>query len=326
MVNVEHNSNKHHYSNTKLISKILGVFLAFLFFFIACQHRKQYGGSSKDMKKLEWQYRSQQHKAAAINAIDNSDVNKNNYGNHVMYTFYEPINDDDERLLDAWKSAWRAVGWEPRVLNLQNAQQHKDYDKYKQPLEINTDGIYNQMHYLRWLAMASIDEGGYMSDYDVFPIPTKIDFLKLVEKGNTLPNDGTLTVFEFTLDGGVPSLISGSASEWNRLAHLIIEKSYDEKIRNDMSALESIKQADPRAFILGGKVLKGHVALKEKILTKEHCELWFGFSAVRFSDYAIEKGKESGRLPPSAGPSSKPDIATEWVREWFNVCGQVNVM
>ena len=253
---------------------------------------------------------------ALAQANRNSEFNQEN----VMYTFYEPSTADEKNLLQSWENAWNAVGWETRVLNLQDSRKHPDYDKYKQPLDVNTNGVYEKLHYLRWLAMASTQKGGYMCDYDVFPIPTKIEFLRPTRKGDTLPNNGTLTVYEFTLTGGVPSLVSGSPDEWDRLAHLLIEKSFDTKINNDEQALMSVKRDDRWSFILGGKVLKGHVALKEKVLTEDYCEMWFGFAAVHFNNFAIEKGVESGRLPAGSGASSRPAVAAAWMEEWNALC------
>ena len=252
----------------------------------------------------------------------------NNEGKPIMHTFYDPLsktkstgmsNADDRHLLETWSEAWKAAGWSTKILVLADAQKHKDYEKYKKMLESNTDGVYNQMCFLRWLAMAT--EGGWMSDYDVFPIPTRIDFLKPTRKSDTLPNNGTMTVYEFTRDGGVPSLVSGTAEEWDRLGRLLIEKSNDDDIGSDMFALINVKKSDPRAFILGDKVLKGHIALKNEKMTKNSCKIWFGYAAVHFSHFSIEKGKENGALRKTTGPTSRPQIGADWMKEWIKVCG-----
>lgn len=247
----------------------------------------------------------------------------------VMHTFYDRLsetkstgmtNKDDRVLLETWSAAWRAAGWEPKILVLDDAQKHPDYEKYKDSLKENTDGVYNQMCYIRWLAMAA-NGGGWMCDYDVFPIPLSSKYLQPHhDHDHDLPHDGKLTVYEFTREGGVPSLISGTAEEWDRMAHAVIEKSFDKSIHSDMFAIMNIHQTDPEAFILANKVLKGHVAMKEVKITTSLCMMWFGYGAIHFSHFSIGVGKDSGRLGPDANPSSRSQIASDWMEEWIQVC------
>lgn len=243
----------------------------------------------------------------------------------VMHTFYGQIYatntgtgmrpEDDRHLLEAWAEAWSAAGWDTRILNLGDAMKHPDFEKYDKPLGDNVSGLYDHLCFFRWLAMASAG-GGWMSDYDVFPVPHDTNKYHY----NELPEDGKLTVYEFTKEGGVPSLISGSASEWDRLAHLLFDKSYDNKISSDMYALIDLHQTHPDAFVLADKVLKGHLALKEH-LKEDKCRHYRGYDAVHFSHYAIHIGKEAGVLEKDAGPNSRPMVAKNWIREWIKVCG-----
>ncbi len=76
---------------------------------------------------------------------------------------------DVQRLLNAWESLWRESGWETRILTMDDAKKHKDFNRMKAIMERFKDGEYNRRCFYRWLAMAEIG-GGWMSDYDTFPL------------------------------------------------------------------------------------------------------------------------------------------------------------
>merc|ERR1711933_233218 len=125
---------------------------------------------------------------------------------------------DPEKLLSVWKEAWSNAGFQPIVLSLQDAKRHPRY-KYILPM---LDGIqfkdgkdkFNFVCFLRWVAMSN-SGGGWMADYDTFPLNIKPSF--------TLPNEGKFTVHA----GHLPTLLSGTASEWNRMAKLIFSDYRD---------------------------------------------------------------------------------------------------
>ena len=63
----------------------------------------------------------------------------------IMYTFYTPIEgsgarqagmtqEAHENLLRVWRMTWQAAGWEPRVLTIQDAMRHPDYEQYNAAL------------------------------------------------------------------------------------------------------------------------------------------------------------------------------------------------
>lgn len=166
----------------------------------------------------------------------------------TIHTFFEL----DDKLplktlwtqLDEWILAWKEAGWNTVVLNLNDAKKHPLYEKFRQafdnaPFKISKN---NQMTFYRWLAMATLIDGGWMSDYDNFP-------LNLHHYASChLHNNGIIT----TNEGHIPSLASGSKSEWERMSQLLLS-SYQLNHNiywNDVSALEDIyKNHGTNAYI-----------------------------------------------------------------------------
>ena len=186
--------------------------------------------------------------AASVNLRDPSTtISKENHDRPLIYTFFqlklkdngvEDKIDEHELLLDAWIEAWSERGWDPVVLTLDDAKKHPDYDyyndKFKNMSQRIFEGSYNYLCLMRWLAIAAQQEDAYMSDYDTFPLNIR------VEDGLNLPNSGAFSGYERF----VPSLMSGSASEWDRIAKAVLDralKKFDDEGPNvkysDMLAL-----------------------------------------------------------------------------------------
>ncbi len=163
----------------------------------------------------------------------------------VMHTFYEPIiggccgmtQEGHERLLRAWENAWQEQGWDTKIINLDDAKQHPDFrivsrQMNKPPMYIS---VYNRYCFLRWLAMASHSVGGgWMSDYDVFPLNFHPDDgIRLAKAHN-----GTFHTFA----RHTPCLIHASRKEWDRVIHLMMDKVEERPdwARSDMLALEQL--------------------------------------------------------------------------------------
>lgn len=102
-----------------------------------------------------------------------------------IYTFYESIdpsnidkNNNELKIIDLWSKSWRHNGWNPIILNLNDASDHPEYQKfydvcYKFPT-VNPKK-YEMYCYLRWLAMEL--RGGWHCDYDVINYGFKpVDF------------------------------------------------------------------------------------------------------------------------------------------------------
>lgn len=245
----------------------------------------------------------------------------------IMHVFFQATqtgtgmnSEDDRRMLEIWREAWNAAGWETQILVLDDAKRHPDYDKYAHDLETNANDDYNKLCYLRWLAMSAKNTGGWMCDYDVFPMPTQTnDFLGNPEM---LPFDGKFTVYEYTREGGVPSLLSGNAQEWNRMAKHILDRSYSDEIQSDMFALMDIYKKNPKedSFIMMDKVIKGYLPMREMEVTRRTCQMFRNHMAVHMSHYSITTGRETGRLSLDLGASARPQVAMDFIKDWIAVC------
>lgn len=147
----------------------------------------------------------------------------------VIHTYYESYKNGQTKmetgdvvLLKTWNTAWQMAGWEPKILDEEDAKKHPDYEKLmniirdKQAPGENCVGRYDMACYKRWIAMAAVG-GGVMSDYDVFPMNDIRHF------GKKLPNDGKLSVWQ----RWVPALVTGSGEEYSRIAKRIAEVMAD---------------------------------------------------------------------------------------------------
>ena len=183
----------------------------------------------------------------------------------VIYTFFEQrLNEDGEleggekesasQQLEIWTELWRNAGWDPRILTLEDAKKHPDYDRYSKEILMTSgekfygalyEGSYNFMCFIRWLAMAAHGEGGWMSDFDVIPLEIS------ASAGKVLPNGGRFTAY----DRHVPSLLSGTADEWNRMSQKVLQKGIAnmrkenrERIISDMFVMREIHLSSPNEY------------------------------------------------------------------------------
>ena len=151
----------------------------------------------------------------------------------IIYTFFSPLHKEDQHdeMIDVWKKEWEMAGFEPRILTIEDAINNPYFETMKEQVEkvFSTD-VYNAYCLYRYLAIANV--GGMMSDYDTMPL-----YLH-AEDANTLINDGKFTSFE----RHVPSLISASKEEWQRVAQLLTEQMSKSEIshKSDMLLLREI--------------------------------------------------------------------------------------
>uniref|UniRef100_A0A7S3QJD5 Alpha 1,4-glycosyltransferase domain-containing protein n=1 Tax=Chaetoceros debilis TaxID=122233 RepID=A0A7S3QJD5_9STRA len=159
----------------------------------------------------------------------------------IMHTFYEAIpsgccgmtKEGHENLVDAWKRSWEDRGWETVILTEEDARKHPDFDMLEKKLLRLRVNAYNRRCYWRWLAMASAG-GGWMSDYDVFPLTLNS------ELGLELEKDDTFKTYALH----VPCLIHASAKEWNRILDLMIDLLPERNRGQNISDMYSLLNLD----------------------------------------------------------------------------------
>ena len=138
----------------------------------------------------------------------------------IMHTFFDAISskglEDELALVAAWEAAWQSAGWRTKVLTGEDAKRHFQYDELWPLIDAMPLIQYDKLCYLRWLAMGAT-EGGWMSDYDTVPLRGSL------ERAVDLSYRPTFTVYGQNLSGdAVPALLSGSASEWNRMVNALV--------------------------------------------------------------------------------------------------------
>jgi len=274
-----------------------------------------------------------------------------------MYTFYQRIDSDqketgmndiqDEQMLALWQHEWNAIGFDTQVLTVQHAQQHASYkDYYRQLQQIPLEGkskknrMYNEYCYLRWLAM-SVVGGGWMSDYDVFPLsfPTekKIPNNPFSLPNKELPNNGQLTIYSRTESGGgIPCLVSGYAKEWDRVAMEMLQnaKSHENDenlvLWSDMFALMDMQKQNAAVYMSTNNVIPGQFVLNGIEVTQKDCHEHRERIAIHFSHSSLRLGNLDNILTNDATttnnnsnhnhPSNRPFVAKRWLTMWKHEC------
>lgn len=235
--------------------------------------------------------------ALSINSIRNlrdpsteTDKDGRNEKRPLIYTFFE-IGDDvtlqeHAKLLATWAELWSEAGWEPRVLTLEDAKKHPNYEKFSKEI------IYpGPLHYLsfdymclmRWLAMAVQGTGGWMSDYDVIPMGIN------VSDGHFLPNFGAFTNY----DGTVPSLMSGTAEEWERMSqHVLgIAAQSSHFFFSDMLAMQQLHEQSPLGYMTMHQIYDGLPYVQRNLI---NCDSLKGVIAAHLSRSRIQQAVTNG--------------------------------
>jgi len=131
----------------------------------------------------------------------------------VMNTFYHSIGPYEGAVLDLWREEWTNAGFDTKVLTIEDAKKHPNFDKVETSMiHLVLSRGQDPLPFYQWMAMAK-SGGGWISTYDTFPTN-----LALAD-GASSPNDGIFTSFQDT----IPSLMSGSSKEWDRVSKLLID-------------------------------------------------------------------------------------------------------
>jgi hypothetical protein len=153
----------------------------------------------------------------------------------IMHTFFEPVKggccgmteEGHSNLVQAWRSAWQAYGWETRVLNEEDARSHPYFDLFQHLLIDAQVNEYDRRCFWRWLAMANQPEGGWMADYDNFPLTLT------AEMGMEMQNEPGFKTWQ----AFIPALLQGDKKSWERIVgHMLnfIKPDLEVKIISDM--------------------------------------------------------------------------------------------
>ena len=200
-----------------------------------------------------------------------------------------------QELLALWQELWSEAGWEPRILTLDDAKKHPNYQQFRKDIINNGplhENSFDYMCLMRWLAMAAQGTGGWMSDYDTFPAGITVSY------GRFLPNAGKFTDY----DGHVPSLLSGDAREWERISQNIIQitvkhvkdiQKHGNLFYSDMLALLHLYENSSSEYVQQQRVFKGF-PYEEK--DKIKCEYLKDMLAVHLSHQRTAMAIEEGIL------------------------------
>ncbi len=167
--------------------------------------------------------------------------------------------------------------------------------------------------------------GGIMSDYDLFPLGPHATGSS-TPPPMEVPNGGSFTVYSIAKDSqgaGIPCLMSGSSSEWTRVAFSIVQNAVGQKDTNtghytDMFALQSLRFENIYQWqddvVDGENVLIGHD------WSPEDCQITSGKRAVHFSHSAMTNGDAAYIKGGVLSVSDRPGVIAHWLDVWNNVC------
>lgn len=246
----------------------------------------------------------------------------------IMHTFFEKTINGEEDLVVAWREEWTKAGFNARVLKLEDAKSHPYFKKMERVVEPLFSKGYDAMCLYRWLAMAA-SGGGWMCDYDTFPTNFPMD------EGKNLPNNGRFTSYE----SHVPSLLSGTAEEWTRVAKLLVEAvpRIEENLKSDMHAFQTLRKegthnVDFREARLN--LREGFPYLKALSYTSPRvvdCKKMAGGRALHLAHRYSRESYEEGMFPlylvatAQEAISRRGQAARIFMADWRHQCGGSNV-
>jgi len=256
---------------------------------------------------------------AAIFAVSNNEpfnrhLTQSSTDRPVMHTFFYSLEEAEENVLNLWKKEWTNAGFDAKVLTVEDAKRHPDFEMVKNIMEpIHGENGYNALCFYRWLAMAA-SGGGWMSDHDTFP--TNFPLHEAID----LPNGGKFTTFQ----GHIPAMMSGSAKEWDKLIKLLIEVK---ETKSDMFAFQMVLVRHPDSAIAdrGSSVRHGFAYNSPH---KVDCKRMAKGRAIHVSHSSTKQAVSSGLYPLEGrineknpfGFHTRAEAAEAFLREWRDQC------
>ena len=184
-----------------------------------------------------------------------------------IYAFYAPrkknLVEKDLAMIDRWKQAWSAEGFEPTVLTIQDAEQHPEFQDYAQAIDYviaHADRRWDpelRDCYFRFLAMSAAG-GGIMVDLDMTPkqnvtIEDSLMHNKFaLHCGFDAPDPKEDWVHQLNTQNGLPCMAMGSAAEWLRVGKVLgwVTKHHDNhKLWTDMHSLMFLERYQDIDFL-----------------------------------------------------------------------------
>jgi len=236
----------------------------------------------------------------------------------VIHTFFNSIGNTKghkkDPMVETWEHGWQEAGFRTKVLTLQDAMKHPYFETMKIEVEkVFPKDEYNRLCFYRYLAMAI--EGGIMSDYDTFPTNYPLD------EALELPNGGAFTSYQ----AHVPSLISASAKEWERVA-ILMTKHLPKTRKSDMYTLKELGNEGGHDLIFLLPSYNVHTFLPYKSKGVINCKEAANFRAVHVSHFATGEFVRSGfssseEVEGLDKDAKRAKFAEIFLRDWKEQCG-----
>ena len=235
----------------------------------------------------------------------------------IMHTFYQEADEGEDALLEVWKSEWNRAGFDTKILTMEDARSHEYFAEMESVIKPKWGETYNGLCFYRWLAMATVEGGGWMSDFDVMPTNfPKEDLL-------SLPHEGNFTSFQYH----VPSLVSGNQDEWLRVTKLLVEaipkagETYG--LMTDMMAFFVLRDEGHYHIHFDYEMIKIYAYKEAKTVD---CEAMCFGRAIHFSHKATDEAFHRGYFSTSSGteeyvlPTGRAARISEFMEEWREQC------